>query len=207
MAGPLDSVPPAFVNGAVAALFGVLGFAGKTVVDAVREKRGESRSRLAQLHELQAFLLQSRDLFRNQNYKAQRLLDMLQRRVGARVRPGVGYNATFHDLYEDLTEEERDLFELIRGTTRDSMRKVNEDMKAWIRANPAIVTSKDVHMVAFAEQLRLLDPHLSDWLVKFHSIFESDRKHALVYLADEKRHGLGFPTGIEAVLQEVLSHG
>jgi hypothetical protein len=206
MAGALDTVSPALVNGAVAALFGVLGFVGKSATDAIREKRAESRSRFARLKELEAFLLQSGDLFRNQNYKAKRLLDMLQRRLGARVRPRVGYDATFHDFYEDFTDEERELFELIRGTTRDSMRKVNEDMKAWIRANPGIVTSKDVHVVALAEQLRLLDLHLSDWLVKFHSIFEGDWKHALVYLADERRHGLGFPTGIEAVLQEVLTH-
>jgi hypothetical protein len=29
-------------------------------------------------------------------------------------------------------------------------------------------------------------------------------KHALVYLADEKKHGVGFPSGIEVLIKSVL---
>jgi hypothetical protein len=45
-----------------------------------------------------------------------------------------------------------------------------------------------------AEELFALEIHLTLWHAKFESWIPGHPEHALVYLDDEKAHGLGFPT-------------
>lgn len=58
-----------------------------------------------------------------------------------------------------------------------------------------------------SELLNQLDAHLLLWLAKYEGWIPNRPDHALVYLADEEEHGLGFPNGIEETLAAVLSRG
>ena len=43
------------------------------------------------------------------------------------------------------------------------------------------------------------------WHAKYEALLPSMPEHALVYLADEEKHGIGFPTGIDKIVAEALS--
>ena len=54
--------------------------------------------------------------------------------------------------------------------------------------------------------LRKLDLHLSLWLAKYEEWIPGNPKHSLVYLGDEKVHGVPFPKGIEDVIAKILEN-
>jgi hypothetical protein len=46
--------------------------------------------------------------------------------------------------------------------------------------------------------------HLRLWHAKYEAWIPGHPRHALVYLADEEQHGIGFPGGLDQVVDEVL---
>jgi hypothetical protein len=63
---------------------------------------------------------------------------------------------------------------------------------------------KGEHEAKLAELLNQLDAHLVLWLAKYESWIPNRPDHALVYLADEQLHGLGFPQGLDDAFSYVL---
>jgi len=51
-----------------------------------------------------------------------------------------------------------------------------------------------------AGELAKLELHLILWLAKYEAWIPEFKAHALVYLADEKKHGVGFPSGIDELI-------
>jgi hypothetical protein len=55
-----------------------------------------------------------------------------------------------------------------------------------------------------ARKLADLEVHLLLWYAKYKVWIPENPAHALVYLADEERHGIGFPEEIEYIVQELI---
>jgi hypothetical protein len=109
--------------------------------------------------------------------------DRLEERLASRFQDDLpeepGYERLFTHLYERFDAEERDLHAVIRAYTEHALAEL-------------------------AEKLNKLDAHLLLWLAKYESWIPDRPNHALVYLADEAEHGLGFPQGIEDTLAKML---
>jgi hypothetical protein len=56
----------------------------------------------------------------------------------------------------------------------------------------------------FASELRTLESHLRLWEAKYQEWIPEHPEHALVYLADEEAHGIGFPKNIDTLVDELL---
>jgi hypothetical protein len=186
---------------------GVAGYCARSVVELVKAGRARRRARVARLQELSALLQESSEAFRSQIGMARRLMEMLDKNHPAEM-PGdtLGYNRTFARLYPSFTDAERDLFLVIRGLTRDTVRRANDRMSAWLRENDDVLRLEDSFVGPdLAARLRVLRQHLSEW----HALFlatQADETRSLVFLNDEFQTGTGFPRGIEAVVDAAVEH-
>jgi len=78
----------------------------------------------------------------------------------------------------------------------------------WLRGDVRhriISQQRDEREIRLAELLNQLDAHLLLWLAKYKRWMPDRPDHALVYLDDEERHGLGFPTGLDQAVEAVLT--
>lgn len=177
---------------------GVAGYFARSAVELIKARRVRRRARLARLQELAALLQESGDAFRSQIAMARRLMEMLAKNHADEMpEASLGYNRTFARLYPSFSDAERDLFLVIRGLTRDTVRRANDRMSAWLRENDDVLRMEDSFVGAdLAVRLRVLRQHLSEW----HALFlatRNDEKRSLVFLDDEFQTGTGFPRGIE----------
>jgi hypothetical protein len=119
------AVPDWLGEAIAAAVAAVLGSFGKWFFDYLRARRTARRSELDELRHLRSLLQESGSVFRSQNYQARRLIALLRARLDEQVPQGLGFDETFHRLYDQMVEEERELHSLIRATTMNSMRRLN----------------------------------------------------------------------------------
>jgi hypothetical protein len=82
-------------------------------------------------------------------------------------------------------------------------------LEKWIQADREfkINSVKELRTIdfgsEFAKQLNRLELHLNLWRDKY-NVWMKNEKHCVVYLDDEIQHGVGFPTGIEDMVDEAL---
>jgi hypothetical protein len=184
---------------------GVAGYFARSAVELIKAQRAGRRARLARLQELAALLQESGDAFGSQIAMARRLTEMLvKNHADAMPEETLGYNRTFARLYPCFSDAERDLFLVIRGLTRDAVRRANDRMSAWLRENDDVLRLEDSFVGPdLAARLRVLRQHLSEW----HALFlatQNDEKRSLVFLDDEFQTGTGFPRGIEDLVEAAV---
>jgi hypothetical protein len=130
------------------------------------------------------------------------------------VPHGLGYDGTFIYMYDRFTPAEAELHAIIRSTTMNSKRRVNQQMSDWFDEYIGFKTGDQPNQARerLAEQLKILELHLNQWHDKYDAMIPdsegkkpSNKKHSLVYLADEKKHGPGFPKGIKQLVQNVIA--
>ena len=159
----------------------------------------------AALHGLAKLLHTSKSLFDVQADQRDRLSDMLKNSHPDQESPGIGYEATFQKVYDDFTAEETELHGIVRAMTEHGLRPVNKAITDWLERDTTFKTAmaplRDPQKLA--DWLHQLELHLTLWHAKY-EYWMRDGRHALVYLADEEAHGVGFPFGIEFVVEEVL---
>jgi hypothetical protein len=110
--------------------------------------------------------------------------------------------------YQNMTVEEKELHTLVRSYTINSIRPLNLAVVEWIKNDNYFKISRKKHGLQreVSAMLAQLDAHLLMWEAKY-KIWIPDRPdHALVYLADEKKHGIPFPSGIEEKLEQLLEN-
>lgn len=192
----------------LAAAFAALGFVGKLLVDEVRAARDRKRELRAKLVELDSLLRASRAVFNVQNELARRLSSSILETSGKLDLPS---NSTFEDIfgiaYGRFTAEQRELHSLIRSMTEHAMRPLNEGLLAWLAA--------DTHYKAqrrggglraeLARDLARLEAHLHLWRAKHAYWIAGNERHALVYLAEEARHGVEFPKTVDSTVDRLLA--
>ena len=189
----------------IALAAGLVGYLARSIVEWVRARHAKSHARLARLEELADVLQESKEAFRSQIGMAGRLIDLLAADHAADMPDAsLGYNRTFAHFYPSFTDAERDLFLVIRGLTRGTVRDTNTRMSEWLRENADVLRLEDPFVgPELAELLRSLRQHLSEWHALFLATRDDDRR-SLVFLADEFQTGTGFPTGIEDLVDNAV---
>jgi hypothetical protein len=191
---------------AVGAAFAVAGYAGKSVVDWWQEKRKERAGIIAKLQGLESLLKASRALFLLQQEQVKRLMKLLETNHPEQFRGRDGYDDAMARCHGVLNDEERALHGIIRAYTEHSLRAVNQAVSDWLKADASFKTGgvPSKQRQKLAELLFALELHLMLWHAKYASWIPGHPEHALVYMADEQSHGLGFPGGLDEAVAEAL---
>ena len=199
-AGPLIGV----VAGAVVA---ALGYVGKLAVEGWRQWRQDRAKRRARLLQLQALLRASQTAFRIQRELAGRLATQLKHKYPNDLPDEPGLERMFTRLYDRFEPEQAELHSVIRAYTEHALYPINQAMADWLQGDVEHRTTrgKNHPEVRLAKLLNDLDCHLTLWLAKHAAWLPGRPDHALVYLVDEEKHGLGFPRGLDEAVEEVVS--
>jgi hypothetical protein len=200
-------IPEWLATAIVGAVLAMVGYFGRDVYERWKKRRESSLARRDQLEKLSALLEESRSIFESQNYQARRLLKLLEQNHPGQVMAERGFDENFHRLSDGFTPEERELHALIRSTSMNSLRRVNEAMSEWLRSNLWYKSGRYSQgpLAPLANQLRTLELHLNQWHDKYAAMIVPDPKRSLIYLADEKEHGVGFPPRIEDLVKGALT--
>lgn len=202
----LLSLPEWLGTAAFGAVIAALGYLAKMTIELVTAARRLHRERRAALVRLGSLLRASGVAFDVQNLLAQRLLQTI-RNDHPEVDTTGGYEHAISRAYKLLGEDEREMHAIIRGYTINALRPTNEKILEWVREDTYFKAGKGKrkHEDDFAQKLGLLEAHLLLWLAKYDAWIPNDPHHALVYMADEKAHGLGFPTSIDKTVAQFLT--
>ena len=117
---------------------------------------------------------------------------------------GAGFEELFAHFYPNFTAAERNLHSIIRGQTINAMRSINTELSTWLSEDDfyKVFTGSGrgngtQKRAQLAELLGDLEVHLRLWHAKYETWIIDHPEHALVYMADEERHGPGFPAGLD----------
>jgi len=202
----LSEVPEWFGTAVIGAILATLGYLSKSAIDWWKKRNLGKATLRKRLQELESLLLESKSLFKTQNELARRLIKMLQENHKGELPEKPGFERAFVDLHGKFTKEESDLHSIIRGITKNSLRRVNESMSKWLSEDLDFKTGKAPLKNAqeLADYLVSLEHHLNLWHDKYKIWIPDNPEHALVYLADEEGHGVRFPIGIEDIVNDAL---
>src|SRR4051794_35105955 len=189
----------------IAAAAAALGFVGKelwVVGKAYLDQQRQRRSRLVQLHSM---LRAAHTSFLTQHKHREALRKSIEKNH-ANVRR-LGDNETIDDYfarsYSELSEEEGKRHAIIRGITMYSLRPLNAFMLKWLQDDEYFKGAQKPALQPLSDPLARLEVHLLHWLAKY-EVWIKDERRALVYLDDEDKHGVGFPTDIDRLVAEVV---
>ena len=188
-----------------AAVVAALGFLGKQLTQLWLELRKERRTQKQELVQLQALLGVTGATFKIQNEHARTLFSSLKER-NATLDISGGYERVFTAAFDAMTPEEKELHSLIRSITINSMRTGNLALKAWLDRDVFFQShyGEGSLLGRLAQKLAELQTHLVLWLAKYEMWIPDHPEHALVYMADEERHGKGFPAGLDETVTRAL---
>ncbi len=188
----------------------LVGFLVKYLWDYYNSRKQLKQERIRKLEDLKSMLEESKNLFVMQNKLLRRLCDEVCERIKCDATYNTnGYEHFLTQNYDNMTDIEKDTHSVIRGTTMNSINIVNQELEKWIQADREfkINSVKNLRVISFgsefAKQLNQLELHLNLWRDKY-NVWMKNEKHCVVYLDDEERHGVGFPTGIEDMVDEAL---
>ena len=198
----LTNIPQWLATALIGAAFAVAGYVGKTLVDQRKQRGVRHGELLAKLRTLDSLLHASDVLFLLQKEQIGRLRELLKKNHPAEYGDGGPHEDLLTRIYPVMDIQERTLHAIIRGVTEHSLRKVNGAMSEWLTADTTfksgvITTGRSRELAA---QLSALEIHLLLWHAKYESWIPNNPEHALVYLADENNHGLGFPSAHEDIV-------
>lgn len=202
-----SAIPDYVATAIIAAIFATLGFFARKFYDQIEELWAKRKNTIKKLQQLNVLLDESKSIFDNQDYLVRRLNSLLKNEFGDETTDWKGYDETFFRMYPVMTDEQIELFSLIRGCTMNSMRRVNEELLHWIKDNSVIELSerKLLNSEKFNTQLAQLKKHLNLWFDKYEAVFKLNERRSLIYLADEKEHGIGFPRDLKTTLDSILA--
>ena len=179
----------------IGAALAIAGYAVKSGIGWWQRKRKERAQTIGQLQRLQSLLNGAGTVYSLQQEKVKYLLQLLAKNHPAEYRAGVGYDERMARCYPVFNAEEKELHSIIRAYTQHSLRSVNQALSEWLRSDVLFKTGvvASNRRKQLAENLFDLEMHLLLWQAKCESWLPDQPEHALVYMADEKAHGLGFP--------------
>ena len=187
-------------------MIAAFGYLGKLAVQGAYDWRSNRGKHLARMHQLRALLQASQAAFTIQRALAGRLADRLRAKYQQDVPAQPGLERLFAQMHDRFDAEEAELHSVVRAYTEHALLPINRAVADWLRADvqDRVIRGKGEHEAKLAELLNQLDAHLVLWLAKYESWIPNRPDHALVYLADEQLHGLGFPQGLDDALSYVL---
>jgi hypothetical protein len=201
----LTNVPEWFGAALIGAALAAMGFVGKTIVESWNEARDARYARRAQLVELHSFVRAAQVTFVVQNGHAVELLGMVERHHPDVDRAG-GFEQAFATAFPQFSPQESELHGIIRAMTIHAMKPTNQALLEWLRRDVFFRghSPNDSRYGTLAKLLADLEAHLLLWHAKYEAWVPDHPTHALVYMADESSHGLGFPAGIDSEVSRLL---
>jgi hypothetical protein len=189
----------------IGAVLASLGYVGKLIVEAwnsYRNARNEQRARLVELH---CLLKAGKTSYLIQHELRSRLDALIAKNQPNLPNEG-GVEKRFTAAYKKFSPTEKELHSLIQSITVHSLKPTNEAMAKWLKNDTYFKAQRldDSLSGRLASQLFDLEAHLLLWSAKYEAWIPGHPEHALVYLADEERHGVGFPKGIDSVIEEAI---
>jgi len=178
------------------ATIAALGYVLKLLIELFQSSQDKKRQRRSSLIELRSLLRASRVGFQIQQDHAKTLVDLIQ--GDENVEELAGYEAKISTAYASLNKEEKELHGLIRSLTINTLRPTNKSILAWLKRDMYFKAQKN----EMANQLAILESHLILWLAKYEAWIPQNPEHALIYMADENKHGVGFPKKIDELIED-----
>jgi hypothetical protein len=205
----LRQVPEWMGAAFLAAVIAALGYVAKLLIELLREVQTTRRVRRARLVELFSLLNAGYVAFRVQIDNRNRLEELITVRDKS-LNSNRGYERLFKSAFPHMTDDERELHSIIRAYTVHTMRPLNESILQWLKEDTYFKAGlwRRGNRAYLARRLAILEAHLLLWQAKYAVWINSDNpQNSLVYLADEEKHGPGFPTGIENDILQVIQPG
>ncbi|MBE7468345.1 MAG: hypothetical protein DPW09_16935 [Anaerolineae bacterium] len=197
---------PEWLGGAViGAIIAALGYVAKLIFDEVVAAREARNVRLARLVELHSLLRAGKACFLTQNAHAERLTNSITMKH-LDLEKGKGYEEIMSKAFAQFTLEEKELHRIIRGITVHAMRPINQSLSEWLKKDTYFKAQQQGRgdFYELSKLLTSLDVHLLLWHAKYEEWIPDTPEHALVYLADEKGHGVGFPSGLDEKVAKII---
>ena len=190
------------------AALAALGYVAKQGFDAFTGLITLRRLREAQLIELQSLLHASGAAYKIQGKHTRSLWAMIKEFQPETATASKGFEDAIYRAYKDMNVEEKELHVLIRSITINALQPTNLAMIAWLQKDTyfRVVSNHEGQLQELARKLATLHSHLILWKAKYDCWIPNDPAHALVYLADEKEHGLGFPVGIDDLVDATVEN-
>jgi hypothetical protein len=193
----------------IAIVSAIFGFFGKRFFDWFDERHKKRAKAISELQKLSALLAEGEMVFVNFVKQVHRLTSRLEENYGEEVHFESGCDEAFFQMYDSMNEGERELFHVIRGTTMHSMHRINERLRLWVDEHTARQLLGDIfsnpnRLDDLEKKLMQLRLHLNGWFDKYETIFKTSEKRSMVFLEDEKKHGIGFPKGLRDEVNGLL---
>lgn len=200
MSDDFNWIGPALLTAALAAL----GYMGRQLFEWIASVRTANAARHAKLAQLSSLLRATQVAFLIQNDHAKRLKSLIGSNHVDASGAGGGYERLFASVFPDFTDEERELHGIIRTITVNALRPTNQALLDWVREDTIFKGHRRGPIGQLARMLSDLEAHLLLWHAKYETWIPDKPHHALVYMADEEAHGLGFPKGIDKAVERAL---
>jgi len=190
----------------VAAVLAALGYIAKLILHEFMAWRRRKARSLARLLRLSSLLNAAYVAFAIQSRNRDRLASIIKGSHPDEAHSPQGYDDLLSTMYDRFAPEEKELHAIIRGITTHALKPINDAMIEWLDSDVEFRVQKGARgeRGELAAKLNALAGHLLLWRAKYETWIPNHPAHALVYLADEKEHGLGFPTGLEKVIDRVI---
>jgi len=142
--------------------------------------------------------------FSIQNDHAKQLESLIRENHRDAPSSGQGYEHLFASVFPNFTPDERELHDIIRTITVNTLRPTNQALLEWVQQDTIFKGQRKGSGEELARKLSDLEAHLLLWLAKYEAWIPPNPRHALVYMADEQAHGLGFPNGLDKTVEQAL---
>ena len=188
----------------VGGVLAALGYVAKLFIDLVLSEREKYTQHTARLSHLGTILNASHSAFLTQAHIRNALRKALRERGCA--SDAASYEECFTQAFDTMSDAERESHRIIRAYTEHTIKDLNEALLAWLNEDQyfRIPRPGTADEIMLAGQLRQMEVHLLLWKAKYQIWIPGQPQHALVYLDDEAKHGIGFPRGIEKVVERCL---
>lgn len=162
---------------------------------------------LKALRALQALLVESKSALNEQVRLRSRLIALIRGNRPGQVLDFEGQDDLFYQLSSTgaLNAAEKDRFGDVRLSTM-VIRDVDVRLLEWVRAHPIADLYPAMTPIGerLGKQLDALKNHLNYWLMRYDNAFARDENRALVFMADEKHRGPGWPVRLDSAVKAAI---
>lgn len=203
----IQQIPEWFGTAMLGAIIASIGYVLKLLLSWWDYASSNYRTNKARLVELYSMLCATKVAFDYQAEIRDRLHDTIEERDNTLVQGYCGYENIFSNAYSSMSNEELELHAIIQSYTEYVLYPLNVEILDWLKKDTFFKSRKWQFNGDKSLDLILsdLEGHLHLWVAKYKIWIPNQPSHALVYLADENKHGLGFPTGIEKCIEQTVA--
>lgn len=203
----MNQLPEWLATALLGAALAALGYVLKLFIELYQSAKEKRRIKRSRLIELLSLLRATHVAFLIQNKHAINLTEWIKENHKEISQKGTGYEAIMSGAFNYLKAEKKELHAIIRSITENTLFPTNRDILNWLRNDNVFkaTKAKDLTFAKLATELVKLESHLVLWIAKYQAWIPGRPEHALVYMADEDSHGLGFPTGIDMLVEEAVN--